>query len=131
MLVKYSYAFVAMPGGFGTLDELFEISTLIQTSKVKNFPLILMGEDFWAPLLEFMRERLLRLGTINLEDYERIVVTDSPDRAMTHIAHAAIEQFGFTWQPKVKPRWYLGEPRFLFRPIDLSKLRQWLWPKRT
>jgi uncharacterized protein (TIGR00730 family) len=130
MLAKYSYAFVCLPGGFGTMDELFEIATLIQTQKVKNFPLILMGEDFWAPLLEFMRERLIKVGTIDQHDYDRIIVTNSPTRAMTHIAHAMVENFGFKWQPKVKPRWYLGENSILFRPVDFASIGKWLG-KRT
>ena len=60
MLVKYSYAFIALPGGFGTLDEIFEAATLIQTAKIRNFPLVLMGKEFWRPLLEFLAERLVR-----------------------------------------------------------------------
>ena len=126
MLVKYSYAFVCMPGGFGTLDELFEIATLIQTGKVRNFPLILMGEEFWAPLLDFMRERLVKVGTIDQTDLDRILVTDSPQRAMTHIAHAAVEEFGFTWKPRVKPKWYLGEDSILFRRINVAAIGEWL-----
>ena len=54
MLVKYSYAFIALPGGFGTLDEIFEVATLIQTRKIKEFPLVLVGEEFWHPLLDFL-----------------------------------------------------------------------------
>jgi len=131
ILVKYSYAFVALPGGYGTLDEFFEIATLVQTGKVRNFPLILMGVEFWEPLIAFMRERLIALGTIDRADYERILVTDSPVEAMKYIAEAAIKEFGFTWQPRVKPRWYLGEKSLLFRPIHFTKLRQWLWPNRT
>jgi uncharacterized protein (TIGR00730 family) len=126
MLAKYSYAFVCLPGGFGTMDELFEIATLIQTGKVHNFPLILMGEEFWAPLLEFMRERLIKVGTIDQEDYDRILVTDSPEVAMKHIADAMVKSFGFTWQPKVRPKWFLGEQNLLFRRIDLSTMRNWL-----
>jgi uncharacterized protein (TIGR00730 family) len=131
MLAKYSYAFVALPGGFGTLDEFFEIATLVQTGKIRNFPIILIGEDFWAPLMTFMRERLVAVGTIDQADYDRIVVTDSPDYAMKHIANAAVNEFGFQWRPRVKPRWYLGERGLLFRPIDFRRLRKWLWPSRT
>ena len=65
MLVKYSYAFIALPGGFGTMDEIFETATLIQTAKIREFPLVLMGKEFWAPLLEFMSERLVKARTID------------------------------------------------------------------
>ena len=79
MLVKYSYAFVVMPGGFGTLDELFEALTLVQTRKIDSFPVLLMGTEYWAPLLEFVRETLVRAGTIAKEDQALIVATDSAD----------------------------------------------------
>ena len=68
MLIKYSYAFIAMPGGFGTLDEIFELAVLIQTEKIKRFPIVLIGRDFWEPLLEFLRERPLAEGTISGAD---------------------------------------------------------------
>jgi hypothetical protein len=71
MLVKYSYAFVALPGGFGTLDEIFETATLVQTRKIKDFPIVLVGRDFWEPLVEFLRARPLAAGTIGTEDFER------------------------------------------------------------
>lgn len=79
MLVKYSYAFVVMPGGFGTLDELFEALTLVQTRKIDLFPVVLMGIDYWAPLLAFLRETLVGTGTINAADLELVTPTDSPD----------------------------------------------------
>ena len=62
MLVKYSYAFIAMPGGFGTVDEIFEVATLIQTNKIKHFPLVLIGREYWTPLMDFLRDRLLAQG---------------------------------------------------------------------
>ena len=65
MLVKYSYAFVALPGGFGTLDEIFECATLIQTGKIQNFPLVLVGRDFWRPLTDFLHGPLERMGLID------------------------------------------------------------------
>src|SRR6186997_2264438 len=78
MLVKYSYAFIALPGGFGTLDEMFEIATLVQTGKVREFPIVLMGRDFWGPLTAFVRNRLLVEGTIDPGDEQRLQLTDSP-----------------------------------------------------
>lgn len=85
MLTKYSLAFVVMPGGLGTMDELFEVTTLIQTGKLKNFPVILMGRDFWQPLMDFMQQTLLQRKTIYPEDIDRILLTDSPEEALWHI----------------------------------------------
>ncbi len=111
MLVKYSYAFVALPGGFGTMDEIFECATLIQTGKIKDFPLILMGSDYWQPLIAFLRDTMVRRGTIAAADLERIVVTDSPEEAVARIREAATEEFGLQWQPAKKPEpvWIFGE----------------------
>ncbi|MGH7280666.1 MAG: TIGR00730 family Rossman fold protein [Polyangiaceae bacterium] len=81
MLLKYSYAFVALPGGIGTLDEIFETLVLIQTGKIKQFPLILLGREFWTPLVGMLRERMLPAGTIDARDIDRIVVTDSGGRS--------------------------------------------------
>ncbi len=86
MLVKYSYAFVVMPGGFGTLDELFEAATLVQTKKILGFPIVLFGTEYWEPLVRFMRETLVPMGTIDPGDLDLITVTDSPDEAIAVIA---------------------------------------------
>src|SRR5215208_6109355 len=107
MLVKYSYAFIALPGGFGTMDEIFECATLIQTGKIQSFPLILMGTEYWRPLLDFLRGTMVEEKTIFAADFERITVTDSPDEAVEIILRAC-GQFGFVWKP-ARPRWYLGE----------------------
>ena len=109
MLVKYSYAFVALPGGFGTLDEIFETATLIQTGKIRNFPLVLIGTDFWRPLMEFFETRLVAAHTIDRADLRSIVVTDSPECAAKAIAAVALEQFGLTYGPRLRPRWYFWE----------------------
>ncbi len=78
MFVKYAIGYVCMPGGFGTLDEFFEALTLIQTHKIYPFPLILVGTDFWTPLLDFMRNTMLKHNTISKEDLDYISVTDDP-----------------------------------------------------
>jgi uncharacterized protein (TIGR00730 family) len=109
MLVKYSYAFVVLPGGFGTLDEIFEAATLIQTGKIKRFPLVLMGVDYWRPLLAFLRETLVPQGTVDRDDVERIVVTDDPATAVEHVRKVALAEFGLTYGPRPTPRWWLLE----------------------
>jgi uncharacterized protein (TIGR00730 family) len=109
MLVKYSYAFIAMPGGFGTLDEIFETATLIQTHKIKEFPLVMVGKEYWQPLVDFLRGRLVDSKTIDRVDAERILVTDSPEEAVELVRDAALRQFGLSYGPKIKPRWWLGE----------------------
>jgi uncharacterized protein (TIGR00730 family) len=85
MLVKYSVAFVVLPGGFGTLDEIFETLTLMQTGKIQHFPVVLMGRRFWAPMMDFIDKSLIRNGTISPEDRDLFIVTDSADRAVRHI----------------------------------------------
>jgi uncharacterized protein (TIGR00730 family) len=111
MLVKYSYAFIALPGGFGTLDEVFETVTLIQTGKIQEFPLVLMGRDFWRPLLDFMRDRFIKEQTVDPIDVERFIVTDSPAQAVASIADLAKRRFGLTYGPRLKRHWFLGERR--------------------
>ncbi len=88
MLVKYSDAFIVMPGGYGTLDEVFETAVLVQTKKIEQFPIVLMGVDFWEPLFAFMRERLLAEGTVSPEDLDLLTLTDSVDEAMAKITAA-------------------------------------------
>jgi uncharacterized protein (TIGR00730 family) len=78
MFVKYAQGFVVLPGGFGTMDELFEALTLVQTDKVTSFPIVLMGCDYWSGLIDWLRGSLLELGTISQEDLELLTVTDDP-----------------------------------------------------
>lgn len=85
MFVKYSQAFVCMPGGFGTLDELYEALTLVQTEKIWRFPIVLFGSKFWGPLVDWMQDTLVSEGMINPDDMDLIFVTDSVDEAVTHI----------------------------------------------
>jgi uncharacterized protein (TIGR00730 family) len=108
MLVKYSYAFVVMPGGFGTLDELFEAVTLVQTRKIKTFPIVLMGVEYWRPMLDFMKGTLAAQGTIDAKDLDLITVTDSHDEAIEAIRRGVIEVLAS--QPvRPKSKWWLGE----------------------
>ena len=109
MLVKYSYAFVALPGGLGTLDEIFETATLIQTGKIQEFPVVLMGREFWHPLLDFMRRRMVIEHTIDRADVERFIVTDSPAEAVASLAEVARRRFEATRGPRMRPRLLLGE----------------------
>lgn len=93
MLAKYSYGFVAMPGGFGTLDELFGVLTLIQTKKMKNFPVVLVGLEFWKPLRELIEERLVEAKTIDPDDTKTLYFTDSPVEAAEFIQSIATDKF--------------------------------------
>ncbi|MEC9379880.1 MAG: TIGR00730 family Rossman fold protein, partial [Candidatus Latescibacterota bacterium] len=113
MLVKYSYAFIALPGGFGTLDEIFETATLVQTGKIQDFPLVLMGAEYWQPLIDFMQKRMVEEGTIDAADFDRFVITDSPSAAVQHIWEVATERFGLTYAEKGKP---VKRFRWLFEP---------------
>jgi uncharacterized protein (TIGR00730 family) len=109
MLVKYSYAFIALPGGFGTLDEIFETATLIQTGKIKDFPLVLMGKEYWQPLLAFFRDRLMAENTVDAVDIDRILVTDSAEEAVQCVRDVAISHFGLVYGPRPRRRWILWE----------------------
>ena len=109
MLVKYSVAFVALPGGFGTMDELFEIATLIQTGKVHDFPVVVMGKDYWQPLFEFLRGPMQRERMIDARDVDRIVFTDSPDEAMAAIEHSGARMLQRSWLRRGRRSWLLGE----------------------
>ncbi len=93
LLVKYSYAFVFMPGGAGTLDELFEALTLIQTGKIKNFPIVIMGTEYWRELIGFI-DKMAKFGMISASDLDLIYATDSVEEAIAHIRSKAIKPFG-------------------------------------
>jgi uncharacterized protein (TIGR00730 family) len=108
MLVKYSYAFIVMPGGFGTMDELFEVATLIQTGKVQNFPVALMGADFWRPLIDQLR-LMVTEKTIDPLDLDQLVISDDPGEVVSAVTDTAMKRFGLTYGPQVRPRWWLGE----------------------
>ena len=106
MLVKYSYGFVALPGGFGTLDEIFETATLLQTRKIWGFPLVLMGIDYWLPAMDFVSDRLVRTGAIDADDLHYFHMTDSPADAVQHIRNVV----GTHPQARFQPRTVFGEP---------------------
>ena len=126
MLLKYSYGFIAFPGGFGTMDEVFEVAMLIQTGKLKHFPVVLVGSEFWGPIMSVLRDRFVAEGTVSSRDLEYAVVTDSPERAVKCIAEAAIERFEFEWRPRAAPSRLFGERRRLFQRFDLERLREFL-----
>jgi uncharacterized protein (TIGR00730 family) len=121
LLVKYSYAFVVFPGGVGTVDELFEALTLIQTRKIESFPIVLMGVDYWCEMLAFV-QKMARLGTISPADLQLIYATDSVHDAAAHIHEKAIKPFGL--KPAVRPHLpWLGEYGLrgpLIQPIPIS-----------
>jgi uncharacterized protein (TIGR00730 family) len=109
MFVRYASGFVVCPGGFGTLDELFEVATLIQTGKVLDFPVVLMGREFWEPMLAFLRERMIARKTIDPVDFDRIRVTDDVEQAVTTITEIAMGKFGLSYGKRAR-RWrLLGE----------------------
>lgn len=88
MFVRYATAFVVHPGGFGTLDELFEALTLIQTRKIAHFPVVLVGSDHWAGLMEWMQQRLADRGLIDLPDLTGLQITDDPDEVVRRVLAA-------------------------------------------
>jgi uncharacterized protein (TIGR00730 family) len=107
VLVKYSYAFIILPGGFGTMDELFETLTLIQTKTINNFPVVLFGKKYFEPLVEYI-EMMKEAKTISPEDMDLVLLTDDYDEAMNHIKIYVKTNY------KVKPRrklWWLLEKR--------------------
>ncbi len=89
MFVKYAEGFLIFPGGFGTMDELFESLTLIQTGKVKNFPVVLMGRDYWGGLLDWLRDTMQVGGKISPDDLKLLAITDSPEAAVAAIVKCA------------------------------------------
>jgi uncharacterized protein (TIGR00730 family) len=94
MFVRYSSAFVVLPGGYGTLDELFEALTLIQTGKIRFFPVVLVGTEYWSGLVDWLRERMLAAGNISPEDLDILRVTDSVDEVVAVCESAVHRQWG-------------------------------------
>ena len=106
MLVKYSYAFVVMPGGFGTLDELFESLTLIQTGKIHDFPIVVMGTKYWDGLVAQLDE-MAEAGMIVDKDLDLLLVTDDVAAAVAHIQSRAVSRFKL--QTHLRPIRAIGE----------------------
>ena len=90
MLVKYALAYIIMPGGFGTLDELFEAVTLIQTQRIKPFPVILVGSDYWQGLLDWIRDRMLAEKRISAEDMDILQIMDEPEDVVKAVTRRVI-----------------------------------------
>ncbi|MCL1926482.1 MAG: TIGR00730 family Rossman fold protein [Syntrophorhabdaceae bacterium] len=108
MFVKYAAGYVIMPGGFGTLDELFESLTLIQTDKIRKFPVVLMGKHHWEGLLNWMRDTLEDKGMISAEDMELFHLTDDPDEAVEYIVKFHQETPPPTHKQQVRDTFHSG-----------------------
>jgi uncharacterized protein (TIGR00730 family) len=104
LLIKYSYAFVVMPGGFGTLDEFFEALTLVQTNKINTFPIIIFDKDFYKKILEH-NTLMLEAGTISAGDEKLYLVTDSIEETIAYIKAKSIMAFGLKYMQPQKPFW--------------------------
>jgi uncharacterized protein (TIGR00730 family) len=113
LLVKYSFAFVVMPGGFGTLDEYFEAITLIQTNKIGDFPVIIFCKDFHQKLIEHTHVMRMQ-GTIAEADLGLFLVTDSIEEAIALIKEEGIKKHGLKFEEKIKPFRWLFESKFKF-----------------
>ncbi|MBU3679393.1 MAG: TIGR00730 family Rossman fold protein [Candidatus Kapabacteria bacterium] len=98
MLVKYSLGFVVLPGGFGTMDELFEAITLIQTKKITNFPIVLMGTEYYSEVVDSIRNRMVNEGTISKDDLDLFLVTDSIDEMEDFLRARVVKRFGLKQQ---------------------------------
>lgn len=106
LMTKYSYAFVIFPGGFGTMDEFFETLTLVQTQKIHNFPIVIMGQEFYRPLQEYLKFMAAE-GTIAAEDLNLILFTDNPDDAIAHIREYISKNYKI--EKRRRPIWWLLE----------------------
>jgi uncharacterized protein (TIGR00730 family) len=113
LMFRYSYGFVVLPGGYGTMDEMFEALTLIQTGKIERFPMVLVGLDYWAPLLDFLRV-MARERMIDAADLDLLLATDDVQEAVAYIERHAVARFGLRrhrpasaaapFAPPIKPR---------------------------
>lgn len=112
LLIKYSYGFIIMPGGWGTMDEMFEALTLIQTKKIEEFPVVLFGKEYWKHLILLM-EDMIRFQTVSASEIkENLLITDSVEETMEHINKYAIKRFKLKKGKLFRPMSLLGERRF-------------------
>lgn len=111
LLLKYSYAFVVLPGGFGTLDELFETLTLIQTKKISFFPVVLMGTEYWKPLIAQF-EQMKSDKTVADDDFEHLLITDDTEEALAFISKYAVEEYGLKRKRVPRPLGIFGERKW-------------------
>lgn len=109
LLIKYSYAFVIMPGGWGTMDEMFEALTLIQTGKINEFPVVLFGKEYWKNLIELTEDMIANKTVSAAEIKEYLLITDDIDEAVAHIKKHAVNKFGLKRKRVMKPKKWLGE----------------------
>lgn len=109
LLRKYSFAFIVLPGGFGTLDEFFETLTLIQTGKIERFPMVIMGTEFHQDIIRHI-ERMIVEKTISAEDMDLLLITDSVDEVVAHI-HKYTQDANMKLKPAPKTLWALGEEK--------------------
>lgn len=109
LLMKYSYAFVVMPGGIGTLDELFEALTLIQTKMIQDFPVVIFGSEYHSELCNHIK-LMAANESIRSEDMKLLFVTDSIEEMQEHIKTHAIKKFNLTRKPQ-RPKWWFGEQK--------------------
>jgi len=117
LLFKYSYAFIVMPGGYGTLDEFFESITLIQTGKMKHFPVVLIGKEYHRELYEYLQTRTGQ-GTISPRDLELFLFTDSVEEATQYLQENAIKHFNLESSKTIKPIRLFGEVLKKFKRKD-------------
>jgi uncharacterized protein (TIGR00730 family) len=108
LLFKYSYGFIVLPGGLGTLDELTEALTLIQTGKIQSFPVVLVDTTYWQPFVTLLRE-MISFGAIAASDIDLLKVTDDLDEAIRHLQTHAVDAFGLKRVAGRRPSWWLGE----------------------
>ncbi|MGB4847967.1 MAG: TIGR00730 family Rossman fold protein [Saprospiraceae bacterium] len=118
LLLKYSYAFVVLPGGWGTMDELFETLTLVQTGMIHQFPVVLMGQAYYKPLLDLL-DVMLKEGTISAQDLKLVTITDDPREAIRHL-EKYIKDF-YTIKKRPTRYWLLGERRAKSIRRDVQK----------